>query len=103
MALTPSHFRNAVEGVACAQTSVPLRKAITKCCVYLRKFIVLSAVVVLGVSLSQRKNSKNCDGSEEERARSLVRKQKRRQSVNGATEYKRAAAPSEANKAHGHL
>ena len=42
-----SLFRNAIKGVACAQTSVPLRNAIKipKSCVHLRKFIVLSAVV----------------------------------------------------------
>ena len=43
--------------------------------VVIRKFIVLSAVVVLAVSLSRRQNG---DGSEEKRLyRSLVRKQKR--------------------------
>ena len=45
----------------------------------LRKFIVLSAVAALAVSLSRRQNGKNCDGNEEERARSLARKRKRRQ------------------------
>ena len=47
----------------------------------LRKFIVLSAVVALAVSLSQRQNGKNCDGREEERAWSLAQKWKRRQRV----------------------
>ena len=45
----------------------------------LHKFIVLSAVVALAVSLSQRQNGKNCDGREEERAWSLVQKWRRRQ------------------------
>ena len=35
-------------------------------------FIVLSAVMALAVSLSRRQNGKSCDGSEEERARSLA-------------------------------
>ena len=52
----PSCFRNAIEGVVCAQTSVPLRNAIKIClkksCVHLRKFIALTTVVVLAVSLS---------------------------------------------------
>ena len=54
--------------MACAQTSVSLRNAIkVSCsCVHLRKFIVLNAVVALAVSLLQRQNGKNCDGSEEE-------------------------------------
>ena len=57
-------------------------------------------------------NDKSCDGSEEERARSLVRKQRRRQSVNAASMpwslgqerwvWERAAAPSEA-KVRGRL
>ena len=38
-------------------------------CIHLRKFIVLSAVAALVVSLSRRQNGKSCDGSEEERAR----------------------------------
>ena len=63
------------------QTSVLFRNAIkTSClqksCVHLRKFIVLSNVAALVVSLSQRQNAKSCDGSEEERARSLVQKEK---------------------------
>ena len=50
-------LRNAIGGVACAQTSVPLRNAIETSClqkvfVHLRKFIVLSAAVALVVSLS---------------------------------------------------
>ena len=45
----------------------------------LHKFIVLSAVVVLVVSLLQRQNGKNCDGREEERAWNLAQKWKRRQ------------------------
>ena len=47
----------------------------------LRKFIVLSAVVALVVSLLQRQNGKNCDGREEERVWSLAQKWKRRQRV----------------------
>ena len=47
-----SRFRNAIEGAAFAETSVPLRN------------IVLSAVAVLVVSLSRCQNGKNCDGSE---------------------------------------
>ena len=40
-----SRFRNAIKGVACAQTSVSFRNAIKiSCCVHLHKFIVLSAV-----------------------------------------------------------
>ena len=45
-------------GVACAQTSAPFRNAnikkilSTKSCVHLRKFIIASAVAVLGISLS---------------------------------------------------
>ena len=42
--------------------------------------IVLSAVAALAVSLSRRQNGKSCEGSEEEKARSLARK-RRRQSV----------------------
>ena len=57
----------------------------TKSCIHLCKFIVLSAVAALVVSLSRRQNGKSCDGSEEERARSLVRKWRRRQSVNAAS------------------
>ena len=85
----------------------------TKSCIHLCKFIVLSAVAALAVSLSQRQNGKSCDGSEEERARSLARKQRRRQSINAASMpwslgrerwvRERAAAPSEANKARGCL
>ena len=55
-----------------------------KSCIRFRKFIFLSAVAALAVSLSQRQNGKSCDGSEEERARSLAQKQ-RRQSVNAAS------------------
>ena len=49
----------------------------TKSCVPLHKFIVLSAAVALAVSLSRRQNGKSCDGSNEERARSLARKWRR--------------------------
>ena len=85
-----SRFRNAIKGVACVQASVPFRNAIkTSClqksCIYLRKFIVLSAVAALAVSLSQSQHDKSCDGSEKERARSLARKPRRRQSVNAAS------------------
>ena len=45
--------------------------------------IVLSTVAVLAVSLSQ--NGKSCDGNEEEKARSLARKRRGRQSVNVAS------------------
>ena len=62
--------------MACAQTSVQLRNAIEIClkksCVHLCKFIALTTVAVLAVSLSQRQNDKNCNGSEEERAKNLV-------------------------------
>ena len=45
-------------------------------CVHLRKFIVSSVVAVLTVSLSRDiKMAENCDESEEERARRLIRKQ----------------------------
>ena len=49
--------------MACAQTFVPLRNAIKH---PVRRFIVLSAVMVLAVSLSQRQNGRNCDGREGE-------------------------------------
>ena len=67
-------LRNAIKGVACAQASVPFRNAIKRSCLqklvntYV-KFIVLSAVVALAVSLLRRQNT---DGSEKERARSLA-------------------------------
>ena len=48
-----SHFRNA-------------DILFTKSWVHLCKFIALSAVVALAVSLLQRPNGKSCDGSEEE-------------------------------------
>ena len=51
--------------------------------VYTYKFIVLSAVAALAVSLSCQ-NGKSCDGSKEERTRSLARKQMR-QSINAAS------------------
>ena len=81
--------------------------------VYTYKFIVLSAVAALAVSLSHQ-NGKSCDGSKEERTRSLVRKQKTEHkcSLNdmksasrtmSTRERERAAAPSEANKACGRL
>ena len=62
-----SHLRNAIKGVACAQTSVPFRNAIlnTKSCVHLRMFSILSAVAPLAVSLSRCQNGKSCDGSKE--------------------------------------
>ena len=71
-------FRNAIEGVACAQISVRHTNAIKisclpKSCVHLRKFIVLSAVAALVVTLSRCQIGKNGDESEEERARSLAR------------------------------
>ena len=52
-----SCFRNAIRGVACAQTSVLFRNAIKTSCLqkvvlHLRKFLVLSAVAALAVSLS---------------------------------------------------
>ena len=50
-----------------------------KLCIHLRKFIVPSAVAALAVSLSRRHKSKNCDESEEERAKRLMQKRKRRQ------------------------
>ena len=107
-------LRNAIKGVACAQTAVPFRNAIkilfTKICVHLRKFIVLSAVAALVVSLLWWQNG---DGSRKKRARSLARKWKRRQSVNATTMLwsprwerwvrERPAAPSIANKACGCL
>ena len=49
-----------------------------KKCVDLLKYIVLSAVAALAVSLLQRQNG---DGSEKERAGSLAQKRKRRQRV----------------------
>ena len=81
--------------------------------VYIYKFIVLSAVAALAVSLS-RQNGKSCDGSKEERTRSLARKQRRQRkcSLNdmksalrtmSMRERERAAAPSEANQACGRL
>ena len=68
-----SRFRDAIKGVACVQTFVTFRNAIkTSClqkgCIHLRKFIVLSTVVVL----VSGQNGKSCGGSEEERARSLA-------------------------------
>ena len=52
----PSCFRNAIKGVACAQTSILLGSAIK--CVHLCKFIVLSAVAALAVSLSRLQMAK---------------------------------------------
>ena len=68
-----SRFRDAIIGVACAQTFVLFRNAIkTSClqkgCIYLHKFIVLSTVAVL----VSGQNGNSCDRSEEERARSLA-------------------------------
>ena len=64
--------------MACVHTSVSLRMQLKvpvyKKCVHVPKFVVPSAVVALAVSLS-----KNCDESEEERARRLTRKWKQRQ------------------------
>ena len=51
-----------------------LKVPVYRKCVHLCKFVVPSAVAALAVSLS-----KNCDESEEERARRLTRKWKRRQ------------------------
>ena len=101
------------------QTSILFRNAIKSSCLqkgvytYIRKFIILSAVVGLAVSLSQRQNGKTCDGSEEKKAKSLPRKQRRRQSVNAASMpwsphrerwvCERAVLPSVANKACGRL
>ena len=59
------------------QLKYPVYKNLCK----LRKFIVLSTVAALAVSMSQHENGKNCDGSEEERARSLAHKRERRQSI----------------------
>ena len=52
----PSRFRNAIKGVACVQTSVPLRNAIKISClqqivVYTYVSLSFSAVAVLTVSL----------------------------------------------------
>ena len=58
-----------------------LKYPVYKSCVHLHKFIVLSAVAALAVSWSRHQNGKSCDGSEEERARSLLQKWRRRQSV----------------------
>ena len=54
-----------------------LKDPVYKKCVHLCKFILPSAVAVLVVSMS--KWQKKCDESEEERARRLMRKWKRRQ------------------------
>ena len=108
---------NAIKDVACVQTSVSFRNVIKTSClqkVYtLCKFNVLSTVAALAVSLSQCQNGQSCNGSEEERAKSLARKRRRRQSVNSASMpwsprwerwvQERSAAPSEANKARGRL
>ena len=58
----PSHFRNAI----CHASGMQLKIPVYKKCVHSRKFVVPSAVAALAVSLS-----KNCDESEEKRARRL--------------------------------
>ena len=79
------HFRNVIEGVACVETSVLLRNAIKIPClqkvVYTYISLSFSAVVALAVSLSRHQNGKNCDASEEERAKRLAQKRKRRQTA----------------------
>ena len=60
-------FRDAICHISGKQF-VTLRKA-PKSCIHIRKFIFLSAVAALAVSLSRSQNGKSCDGSEE-RARS---------------------------------
>ena len=58
-----------------SRLGMQLKVPVYKNCVHLRKFVVPSAVAALVVSLS-----KNCDESnEEELARRLMRKRKRRQ------------------------
>jgi len=72
------------------------------CCVHLRKFIVLSAVAVLAVSLSQCQNCKSCDRSEEERARSLLARKWRRQckcSLNAMKSTSRTMSTRESSSA----
>ena len=64
--------------------------------------IVLSAVAALAVSLSRRQNGKSCDGSEEERARSLARKGRRRQrkcSLNAVNSASRTMSTRESSSA----
>ena len=80
----PSCFRNGICHTSGMQARVwcgwgPFRNVVLKVpvykkCVHVRKFVVPGAVAALAVSLS-----KNCDESEEERARRLTRKLKRRQ------------------------
>ena len=60
-------LRNAI-----CHSGMQLNILFTKSCIHLHKFIVLSAVAVLVVSLSRCQNGKSCDGSEEDRARSLA-------------------------------
>jgi len=77
-----SCFRNAIKGVACAQTTFPLRNAFKISClqkvVYAYVRLSFSAVTALVVPLSQCQNDKN---DEEERAKRLAQKQKQRQRV----------------------
>ena len=56
-----------------------LKVPVYKTCVYLCKFVVPSAVTALAVLSQCQNGKKNCDESEEERARRLTRKQKQSQ------------------------
>ena len=58
-----SRFRNAI--CHTQECKLSLSNA-PKSYICLRKFIFLSAVAALAVSLSQHQNDKSCDGSEEE-------------------------------------
>ena len=58
-----------------------LKYPVYKKCVHLHKFIVLSVVAALAVSLLRRQNGKNCNGYEEETAMSLAQKNRREDRV----------------------
>ena len=95
----PSHFSNAIKGVACAQTSILLKNA-SWSCVCLRKFIVLCSGAKSRGLIVAMSNWQNWDMSEEERAKRLVKMEAKTKSINTATI---SWSPQEAKTAHGHL
>ena len=66
------------------QTFVPHRNAIKHPVHPVRRFIILSAVMVLPVSLSQHQNGRNCDGRDGELG-TLHENEREDKSVNVAT------------------